>query len=97
MLRRKLIEEWTDKHRNVMRKLLVEGCCVQRRLYDIGWSDEKKCRGCNKEEGTACSSARVGRKSEATSKRNERKWEQRARTSKERFEVAKRKHDASVE
>ena len=25
---------------------------MQKRLCDIGWSDEKKCRGCNKEEGT---------------------------------------------
>ena len=25
---------------------------MQKRLYDIGWSDEKKCRGCDKEEGT---------------------------------------------
>ena len=52
MLRRKTKEAWTDKHRNVTRKLVVEGGWVQKRLYDIGWSDEKKCRGCNKEEGT---------------------------------------------
>ena len=51
MLRRKINEAWTDKHHNVMRKLVVEGGWVQRRLYDIGWSHEKKCRGCNKEEG----------------------------------------------
>ena len=44
-------EKWTDKHRNVMRKLVVEGGWVQKRLYDIGWSDEKKCRGCNKRRG----------------------------------------------
>ena len=25
---------------------------MQKRLNDIGWSDVKKCRGCNKEEGT---------------------------------------------
>ena len=24
---------------------------MQKRLYDLGWSDEKKCRGCNKEKG----------------------------------------------
>ena len=52
MLRRIFDEEWTDKHRNVMRKLVVEEGWVQRRLYDIGWSDEKKCQGCDKEEGT---------------------------------------------
>ena len=52
VLRRKTNEAWTDKHRNVTRKLVVEGGRVQKRLYDIGWSDEKMCRGCNKEEGT---------------------------------------------
>ena len=50
MLRGKTNEVWTDMHRNVTRKPVVEGCWVQRRLYDIGWSDEKKCRGCKKEE-----------------------------------------------
>ena len=25
---------------------------MQNRVCDIGWSDVKKCRGCNKEEGT---------------------------------------------
>ena len=52
MLRRKTSEAWTDKHRHVMRKLEVEGCWVQKRLYEIGWSDEEKCRGYNKEKGT---------------------------------------------
>ena len=42
LLRRKNDGTWTDKHRNVMRKLVVEGGWVQNRLYDIGWSDEKK-------------------------------------------------------
>ena len=45
-------EAWTGQHRHVTRKLVVEGGWVQKRLYDIGWSCEKKCRGCNKEEGT---------------------------------------------
>ena len=30
------------KHRNAMRKLVVEGGWVQKRLYDIRWSDQKK-------------------------------------------------------
>ena len=30
-------------------QLVVEGGWVQTRLYDIGWADELKCRGCNKE------------------------------------------------
>ena len=52
MLRRKTNEVWKEEHRHVTRKLVVEGSWVQKRLYDIGWSDEKKCRGCNQEEGT---------------------------------------------
>ena len=51
MLRRRTDEEWTDKHRNVMRKLVVEGVWVQKRLHDIGLSDENK-RGDHKEEGS---------------------------------------------
>ena len=55
---------WTDKHRNVMRKLVVEkvGC------YDIGWPDVEKCRGCSKrrrhKEAEINITARVGRRSE---------------------------------
>ena len=52
MLRRKIDEEWTDMHRDVLRKLVVEGGWVLKRLYDIVWSEEKKCQGCNKDEGT---------------------------------------------
>ena len=52
MLRRKTNEAWTDKHRHVTRKVAVEGGWVQKRLYDISGSDEKKCRVCNKAEGT---------------------------------------------
>ena len=50
VLRRKTNEVWTDKHRHATRKLVVEGGWVQTRLYDTGWSDEKKCRGCNREK-----------------------------------------------
>ena len=52
MLRRKTNEAWTDKHSSVMRKLFVEGGWVQKRLCGIGWSDETKCGGCDKEAGT---------------------------------------------
>ena len=43
--------------RNVMRKFVVEGGWVQKRVFDIGWSDEKKCRGCTKPEIHCPSSA----------------------------------------
>ena len=36
ILRRRTNELWTDKHRNVMRKLAVEGGWVQKRTYDFG-------------------------------------------------------------
>ena len=52
VLRRQTNEAWTDKHRNVTRKLVVEGDWMLKRLYYIGWSDEKTCRRCNREEGT---------------------------------------------
>ena len=52
MLRRKTSDMWTEKNRNVMRKLVVEGGWVQKRLFDIGWKDKKDCRGCGKEKGT---------------------------------------------
>ena len=34
-------ELWICKHRNVMRKMVVEERWVLRRMYDIGWSGEK--------------------------------------------------------
>ena len=40
LLRKKTNEDWTEKHRHVARKLVLEGGWVQKRLYDIGWSDE---------------------------------------------------------
>ena len=86
LLRRKTNAAWTDKHCNVMRKLVVEGGWAQKRLYDIYWSDEKKCRGCNKEEGTEkhrlyhCPSWRELRNQ---IQEGFGKWEQRAKTSKE--------------
>ena len=49
MLRRKTTESWTDEHRNVMRNLVVEKGWMQKRMYDIGWSDEKKCQECSEE------------------------------------------------
>ena len=52
MPRRKTHDSWTDEHCNVMRKLVVEGGLVQQRFYDICWTDEKKRRGRNNQEGT---------------------------------------------
>ena len=41
LLRKKTKEDWTEKHRNVARKLVQDRGWVQQRLFDIGWSDEK--------------------------------------------------------
>ena len=51
-LRRKTNKLWTDKRRNVMRQLVMERGWVQKRVYDTGWSDVQKCRGCDNEVGT---------------------------------------------
>ena len=37
LLRKKKKEEWTEKHRHVARKFVLEGGWVQKKLYDIGW------------------------------------------------------------
>ena len=52
----------------------MEAGWVQKRLYDIGWTDEKKCGGCISEEGTEKhrdrAIARVGGKLETRSQKN---------------------------
>ena len=42
LLRKKTKGDWTDRHRNVARKLLLEGGWVRKKLFDIGWSDESE-------------------------------------------------------
>ena len=84
MLRRKTNEPWTDNHRNVMRKLVVEGGGCRKDCATL--SHEKKCRGFNKEEGTEkhrlyhCPSWRWVRNQVPQVLES---WEQRARTSQE--------------
>ena len=41
-VKRELRDSWTAKHRNVMTKLVVEGGWVQKRVYDIGWSEDMR-------------------------------------------------------
>ena len=72
LLRRKTKEEWTDKHRNVARNLVLEGGSVQKRLFDIGWSNESKCREVTKrkaQKNTGSTIVHVGMKSDAGSQR----------------------------
>ena len=42
-------EDWTEKHRNIARKLVLERGWVQKKLFDIGWSDESDCQTCQRE------------------------------------------------
>ena len=61
---------------------------VQKRLFDIGWSDERKCQACHKEGGTE--KHRLYHCPEWNEVRRQipeafRKWEQKARTSKEEW------------
>ena len=52
LLRKKAKGDWTGKHRNVARKIFLEGGLTQKRLFDIGWSDVSQCQACQLEEGT---------------------------------------------
>ena len=52
LLRKKVKEHWTEKHRNVARKIFLEDGWTQMSLFDIGWSDVSHCQACQKEEGT---------------------------------------------
>ena len=52
LLRKKVRENWTEKHRNVARKIFLEGGWTQKRLFDIGWSDISQCQACHMEERT---------------------------------------------
>ena len=72
----------TDKHRNVLRKIVVDGGWVQRRLYDIGWSDDKKCQGCGSQKRDTRGLKEKGPMSKDI---------------KERLEVSERNHGASFE
>ena len=51
-LRKKVRENWTEKQRNVARKIFLEGGWTQKRVFDIGCSDDSECQACQMEEGT---------------------------------------------
>ena len=42
---------WAERHRNVARKIFLNGGWTQKRPFDIGWSDISKCQACEMEEG----------------------------------------------
>ena len=93
MLPEVISRNWVQKRENFWKE-----AGRQQRLFDIGWSDESKCQACHKEEGTE--KHRLYHSPEWYEIRREipeafRKWEQKARTLKERVEVAKRYRRAS--
>ena len=51
LLRKKVKENWTEKHRKVARKIFLDGGLTQKRLFEIGWSDVSQCQACQMEEG----------------------------------------------
>ena len=51
LLRMKVSEIWTEKHRNVARKIFLDGGWTQKRLFDTGRSDASQCQACQREEG----------------------------------------------
>ena len=88
LLRKKVRENWTEIHRNVARKIFLEGGWTQKRLFDIDWSGTSQCQACKKEEGTE--KHRLYHCPEWYEVRREipevfRKLEQKARTSKEEW------------
>ena len=46
LLRKKVRENWTEKHRNVARKIFLEGGWTQKRLFDNGWSGISQRQAC---------------------------------------------------
>ena len=48
LLQKKAKENWTEKQRNVARKIFLEGGWTQKRLFDFGWSDTSQCQACKK-------------------------------------------------
>ena len=51
-MRKKVRETWTEKHRNVVKKIFLEGGWTQKKLFSIGWTDISRCQVCHMEEGT---------------------------------------------
>ena len=88
LLRKKVKENWTENHRNVVRKIFLEGGWTQKRPFDVGWSDVSQCQACQKAESTE--KHRLYQNSERHAVRREipetfRKWEQKVKTSKKEW------------
>ena len=85
LLRKKAKGVCTETHRNVARKIFLEGGWTQKILFDIGWSDMSQCQACQMEEGTEKHRLNHSPKWHAGRRdipESFRKWEQKAKTSK---------------
>ena len=91
LLRKETKEEWTERHRHVARKLILEGGWVQKRPFDEDRSDFSRCRACHKEEGTE-----KHRLYHCPEWRAFRKWEQKARTSKMEWNLSVKANGTGV-
>ena len=69
---------------------MVDGGWGAETVYDVGWSDEKKCQGCGK-------NCPCWKEIRSQSLGEERTWKQKSKNIKEGLEVAKRNHDAPCE
>ena len=99
MLRKK-INDGPTSTAMFSKNIVVEGGWVHKRLYDVCWSDENKCQGCNKEEGTEKTRNASMSVLEGSQKSDPRGFKDMGATSKdtkERPKVAERNHDASFE
>ena len=77
LLRKKVRENWTEKYRNVGRKIFLEGGWTQKILFDIDWSDTSQCQACKKRKGhksTGYTTARSDTKSDVRFQKFSRSW-----------------------
>ena len=64
-----------EKHRRVARKLVLEADKLQKKPYDIGWSDESECQACHKvQKSTGSTVTQNGERSEGRSQRPSESW-----------------------
>ena len=48
-MHKKVKETWTERHRNVAKKIFLEGGWTQKKLFCIGWTDISRCQACHME------------------------------------------------
>ena len=84
LLRKRVRENWTDKNRNVARKIFLEGGWTQKRLFDFDWFDTSQCQACKKRKGQN-TTAQNGTKPDERFQKFLRSWSKKTRTSKKEW------------